>query len=54
MAAHRAVSPVNWCSRLLKMTDIGLAALVLLVAESAPTQKETMTRLIENMLVDVR
>jgi prophage maintenance system killer protein len=33
------------------INDIGLAALALLVAESAPEQKETMTRLIENMLV---
>jgi prophage maintenance system killer protein len=32
------------------INDIGLAALALLVAESAPTQKETMIRLIENML----
>lgn len=36
------------------INDIGLAALALLVAESAPTQKETMIRLIENMLVGVR
>ncbi|WP_118984907.1 virulence protein RhuM/Fic/DOC family protein [Photorhabdus sp. CRCIA-P01] len=36
------------------INDIGLAALTLLIAESAPTQKETMTRLIENMLVGVR
>lgn len=35
------------------INDIGLAALALLVAESAPTQKETMIRLIENMLVGV-
>lgn len=34
--------------------DIGLAALTLLIAESAPAQKETMIRLIENMLVRVR
>jgi len=33
------------------INDIGLAALALLVAESAPTQKETMICLIENMLV---
>jgi prophage maintenance system killer protein len=33
------------------INDIGLAALALLVAESAPAQKETMIRLIENMLV---
>ncbi len=33
---------------------IGLAALALLVAESAPAQKDTMIRLIENMLVEVR
>lgn len=32
------------------INDIGLAALALLVAESAPTQKETMIRLIMNML----
>lgn len=32
------------------INDIGLAALALLVAESAPVQKETMIRLIENML----
>ncbi len=33
------------------INDIGLAALALLLAESAPAQKETMIRLIENMLV---
>ncbi|UUM22216.1 virulence protein RhuM/Fic/DOC family protein [Mycoavidus sp. SF9855] len=33
------------------INDIGLAALALLVAESAAAQKETMIRLIENMLV---
>ncbi|MFT3741529.1 MAG: virulence protein RhuM/Fic/DOC family protein [Gammaproteobacteria bacterium] len=32
------------------INDIGLAALTLLVAESAPIQKDTMIRLIENML----
>ena len=32
------------------LNDIGLAALALLVAESAPTQKETINRLIMNML----
>jgi len=32
------------------INDIGLAALALLIAESAPAQKETMIRLIENML----
>jgi prophage maintenance system killer protein len=32
------------------LNDIGLAALALLVAESAPTQKETIIRLIMNML----
>lgn len=32
------------------INDTGLAALTLLVAESAPTQKETMIRLIMNML----
>lgn len=32
------------------INDVGLAALALLVAESAPSQKETITRLIENML----
>lgn len=36
------------------INDIGLAALALLVAESAPAQKETMIRLIENMLVGLR
>lgn len=36
------------------INDIGLAALALLVAESVPTQKDTMIRLIENMLVGVR
>ncbi len=36
------------------INDIGLAALALLVAESAPAQKDTMIRLIENMLVCVR
>lgn len=36
------------------INDIGLAALALLVAESAPQQKEIMIRLIENMLVGVR
>lgn len=35
------------------INDIGLAALALLIAESAPEQKETMIRLIENMLVGV-
>ena len=33
------------------INDIGLAALALLIAESKPKQKETMIRLIENMLV---
>ena len=32
------------------INDIGLAALALLVAESDPTQKETMIRLVINML----
>lgn len=36
------------------INDIGLAALALLIAESAPTQKETMIYLIENMLVGTR
>lgn len=36
------------------INDIGLAALALLVAESAPAQKDTMIRLIENMLVGIR
>lgn len=36
------------------INDIGLAALALLVAESAPAQKDTMIRLIESMLVGVR
>ncbi len=35
------------------INDIGLAALALLVAESAPTQKDTMIYLIENMLAGV-
>lgn len=38
----------------LVINEIGLAALALLVAESVPTQKETMIRLIENMLVSAR
>jgi len=32
------------------INDTGLAALTLLVAESAPEQKDTLTRLIMNML----
>lgn len=36
------------------INDIGLAALALLATESAPAQKETMIRLIENMLAGVR
>lgn len=36
------------------INDIGLAALALLVAESAPMQKDTMISLIENMLVGLR
>lgn len=36
------------------INDIGLAALALLVAESVPTQKDTMIYLIENMLTGVR
>jgi prophage maintenance system killer protein len=32
------------------INDVGMAALALLVAESAPSQKETIIRLIENML----
>jgi len=36
------------------INDIGLAALALLVAESAPAQKETIIRLIQNMLVGIR
>jgi prophage maintenance system killer protein len=32
------------------INDVGLAALALLVAESAPNQKETLIRLVENML----
>lgn len=32
------------------INDIGLAALALLVAESAPSNKDTMVRLIMNML----
>ncbi len=35
------------------INDIGLAALALLVAESAPNQMATMIRLIENMLAQV-
>ncbi len=35
----------------LIINDIGLAALALLIAESEPKQKETMIRLIQNMLV---
>ena len=48
---------LNRNSRLLDTTghpvinDIGLAALALLVAESDPTHKETMIRLVMNMLV---
>ncbi|EPC03183.1 cytochrome C [Litchfieldella anticariensis FP35 = DSM 16096] len=34
------------------INDVGLAALTLLVAESAPANKETMIRLIMNMLAD--
>lgn len=36
------------------INDIGLAALALLVAESAPAQKETMIRLIQNMLIGLQ
>ncbi len=36
------------------INDIGLAALALLVSESAPQQKETMIRLIEHMLTGAR
>lgn len=36
------------------INDIGLVALALLVAESSPTQKDIMIRLIEHMLVGVR
>lgn len=36
------------------INDIGLAALALLVAESDPAQKETLIRLIENMLTGAR
>jgi hypothetical protein len=32
------------------INDVGMAALALLAAESAPPQKETIVRLIENML----
>ncbi len=35
------------------INDIGLAALALLIAESEPKQKDTMIRLIENMLVSL-
>ncbi len=34
------------------INDVGLAALALLVAESSPTDKDVMIRLIENMLAD--
>lgn len=34
------------------INDVGLAALALLVAESDPKAKETMIRLIENMLAE--
>ncbi|MEG1833956.1 MAG: virulence protein RhuM/Fic/DOC family protein [Burkholderiaceae bacterium] len=34
------------------LNDMGLAALCLLVAESAPAQKDTLIRLVMNMLVD--
>lgn len=34
------------------INDIGLAALTLLVAESAPAQKDTLIRLIMNMLAE--
>ena len=56
-AAFLFVDFLNRNGRLLDATgqpvinDIGLAALALLVAESAPAQKETMIRLIMNMLV---
>ena len=36
------------------INDVGLAALTLLVAESEPSQKETLIRLIENMLIGER
>ncbi len=36
------------------INDIGLAALALLVAESAPVQKDTIIRLVENMLFGVK
>ena len=32
------------------INDLGLAALALLIAESAPTQRDTMIRLVMNML----
>jgi hypothetical protein len=32
------------------INDVGMAALAVLAAESAPPQKETIARLIENML----
>lgn len=37
---------------LLKLNDNGLVALALLVAESHPSQKDLMVRLIVNFLVD--
>ena len=55
-AAFLFVDFLNRNARLLDaagepvINDIGLAALALLVAESAPAQKETMIRLIMNML----
>lgn len=36
------------------INDVGLAALTLLVAESNPANKETMIRLIMNMLAEAR
>lgn len=36
------------------INDIGLTTLVLLIAESAPRQKDTLIRLVENMLTGAR
>ena len=59
-AAFLFVDFLNRNARLLDgagnpvINDIGLAALALLVAESNPAQKETMIRLIMNMLAGGR
>lgn len=57
-AAYLFVDFLNRNGRLIgrdgtpALNDIGLAALTLLVAESAPAQKDTMVRLIMHMLAD--